>query len=133
MIYCSLSQSEATALGIPKGDACYQRDARKNPFFILYAAELQDLHQPQPLLHKKGLQTTPQTPRQSLARGLVDSESWLSPSKFWYGSRAFALRLRSGFAMFFLTPTTLNASRRGSSSKTFRTRRSLEECKSFES
>ena len=28
------------------------------------------LHQPQPLLHKKGLQTTPQTPRQSLARDL---------------------------------------------------------------
>ena len=25
------------------------------------------------------------------AGGLVDSESWLSPSKFWYGSRAFAL------------------------------------------
>ena len=26
------------------------------------------LHQPQPLLHKKGLQTTPQTPRQSFLR-----------------------------------------------------------------
>ena len=26
-------------------------------------------HQPQPLLHKKGLRTTPQAPRQSLARG----------------------------------------------------------------
>ena len=48
-------------------------------------------HQPQPLLHKKGLRTTLQTSRQSLAGGLVDSESWLSPSKFWYGSRAFAL------------------------------------------
>ena len=47
----------------------------------------------------------------------IDSESWLSPSKSWYGSRAFALRLRSGFAMFFLTPTTLNTSRRSSSSK----------------
>ena len=45
-------------------------------------------HQPQPLLHKKGLQTTPQTPRQSLARGLIDSESWLSPSKFWYDSQS---------------------------------------------
>ena len=29
-------------------------------------------HQPQPLLHKKGLQTTLQTSRQSLARGLID-------------------------------------------------------------
>ncbi len=32
-----------------------------------------DLHHPQPPLHKKGLQTTLQTSRQSLARGLVDS------------------------------------------------------------
>ena len=40
---------------------------------------------------KRGLRTTLQTSRQSLAGGLVDSESWLSPSKFWYGSRAFAL------------------------------------------
>ena len=46
-------------------------------------------HQPQPLLHKKGLQTTPQTPRQSLARDLIDSESWLSPSRFWYDSQSF--------------------------------------------
>jgi len=41
------------------------------------------------------------------ARDLIDSESWLSPSKFWYGSQAFA---PSGFAMVF-TPTTLSASR----------------------
>ena len=53
-------------------------------------------------LHKKGLQTTPQTPRQSFlrpfgskrskierARGLIDSESWLSPSRFWYDSQSF--------------------------------------------
>ena len=40
---------------------------------------------------KRGLRTTLQTSRQSLAGGLIDSESWLSPSKFWYRSRAFAL------------------------------------------
>ena len=40
---------------------------------MLQGSALQDLHHPQPPLHKKGLQTTLQTSRQSLARGLIDS------------------------------------------------------------
>ena len=55
------------------------------------------LHHPQPPLHKKGLQTTPQTPRQSLARGLNRKSQ--RPTTFcvflvWRDTPYFSRRLR---------------------------------------
>jgi hypothetical protein len=49
---------------------------------------LQTFHQPQPLLRKKGLRTTPKS-SPIVGKDLIDSGDWSPPSRFWYGSHSF--------------------------------------------
>jgi len=64
----------------------HQAKRLKEPSF--FRGKPRGFHQPPPLLHKKGLQTTPQTPRQSLARDLTENFERPSFSEFWYGSQS---------------------------------------------